>query len=92
MVQKQLEFLPAAAVILRLLRDSPYSPVGRVYLRNYIKFSRLTGGLGGIRKSRSIRNRFVITSGYEPNVLPLPPEIVVNQKRYRSAAAKKIGP
>ena len=65
MVQKQLEFRSAAAVILRLLRDSPYSPVGRVYLRNYIKFSRLTGGLGGIRKSRGIRNRFVITFGYE---------------------------
>lgn len=44
-----------ADMILRLLRDFTGPPVGRVYLRNYFKFSRHTGEQGKSRKSRSIR-------------------------------------
>jgi hypothetical protein len=64
-VEKQLELSCIDAAILRLLRDSTGPAVGRFYLRNYFKFSRYTGEQGESRKSRSIRNRFVITIGYE---------------------------
>jgi hypothetical protein len=64
-VEKQLELSCIAEAILRLLRDLPHQAVGSVYSRNYFKFSRYTGEQGESRKSRSIRNRFVITTGYE---------------------------